>query len=102
MDPIRLPKTRMRLFITTVANIHADPVRLVGGLNHKEGRVEIQIGGQWGTVCHNGWDNNDAKVVCHMLGYGRYSFAGYELSKYHSLSWNGTACGSQIAIVSLS
>ena len=44
-------------------------MKLAGGLNASEGRVEILYNGQWGTVCDNNWDYNDAKVVCQQLGW---------------------------------
>ena len=44
-------------------------VRIVGGLNAKEGQVEVCLSGVWGTVCGSGWDENSAKVVCRQLGH---------------------------------
>ena len=36
------------------------------------GRVEVCIGGRFGTICDGGWNNQDASVVCGQLGFSPY------------------------------
>ena len=62
---------------TTYISIHphadtpsSSEIRLVGGRNQYEGRVEVNRSGEWQTVCDNSWNIAEADVVCRWLGYG--------------------------------
>ena len=70
--------TIMYLYVRTYVNIiynymltYIVPpnLRLVGGSNEYEGRLEILWNGVWGTVCDDGFGNVDAAVACRQLGY---------------------------------
>ena len=78
-----------KLFIHMIIKIGCveGEVRLVGGSNYTEGRVEICMSNEWGTVCDQQWNSTDASVVCRQLSLssignkylsGRITmFAGY-------------------------
>lgn len=55
-------------------------IRLVGGRSANEGRVELCLNNNWGTVCDTSWDVNDAMVVCRQL---RYSTNGNKINDVH-------------------
>ena len=44
-------------------------IRLVGGANTLEGRVEVCINATWGTVCDDLWGAEEASVACSQLGF---------------------------------
>ena len=44
-------------------------LRLADGNIANEGRVEICMNNEWGTVCDDSFSSTDATVACRQLGY---------------------------------
>ena len=66
------------LYMHTAKVCNHGDVRLLDGGVKYEGRVEYCYDGVWGTVCDDGWTEEDAAVVCHQLGHpseGEFSTA---------------------------
>ena len=67
------------LLIVAIESIHCQgngdgttaegDIRLAGGKKAGLGRLEIYLKGQWGTVCNDYFDMDDAMVVCRQLKY---------------------------------
>ncbi|KAL5509568.1 hypothetical protein EMCRGX_G004959 [Ephydatia muelleri] len=66
------------------SNTGIQGIRLVnsaGQSGGNQGRVEVQLAGQWGTICDDYWNINNARVVCRQLGFNNavaaVSFAAF-------------------------
>ncbi|XP_052086517.1 neurotrypsin-like [Mytilus californianus] len=83
-------------------DIVTTPIQLRGGKNRLQGRVEVYHSGQWGTICDDKFDQNDARVVCRMIGLevrltnGTFSGEG-RIEVKHDGEW-GSICGNSFDV----
>lgn len=61
------PKSKI---IHEILDLNSASLRLVGGRNNYEGRVEIYHNGTWGSICPDGWTLYEASAVCRHLAIG--------------------------------
>ena len=65
---------------------YIDNIRLVDGNGPSQGRLEVYYRGEWGTVCDDLFDINEANVVCRQLGYRR-------ATRWHDRAYFGRGTG---------
>ena len=72
--------------VPSLAQVTGD-VRLRDGPSSiYEGRVEIYRNGEWQSICDEGWDIEDADVVCKQLDYGYAESA--PIASFYGISFN--------------
>ena len=42
------------------------------------GRIEVCVGGRYGTISDTNWDNEDASVICSQLGFSPYGLSFFK------------------------
>lgn len=55
-------------------------IRLVGGLDDRQGRLEVYLDGRWGWIQQRSWDEASTSVVCRQLGLEGHNVTVYSTS----------------------
>ena len=73
----------MVLLLFYTAPCSTGDLRLAGNVAN-EGRVEVCMDNEWGTICDDSWGTSDANVACKQLGFSDASesilFSHYHLT----------------------
>ena len=75
--------TQPHNMLVNIAPCVTGQLRLAGGNIENEGRVEICMNNQWGTVCLESWGSADATVVCRQLGYSTQGWSEHLPCTFH-------------------
>ena len=66
----------VRITVGDINQLYQDPDFLEENYFIKDelarGRVEVCVGGIYGTICDHYWNNDDASLVCSQLGFTPY------------------------------
>ncbi len=54
--------------LSSVGCVEGEVRLLNGSIGVSEGRAEICLNNEWGTICDQMWDDIDAGIVCRQLG----------------------------------
>lgn len=57
-----------KYFVSLGPPLNITDVRLANGTGPYDGRAEIKVGNQWGTICNTNFDIIDADAFCRRLG----------------------------------
>ena len=58
----------MPYFLSTALVCSQGDIRLVGGANSRQGRIEVCNNDAWGTVCDDSFGAEEARIACIQLG----------------------------------
>ena len=73
--------------LLTDVECESGKIRLVGGVTDSVGRLEVCGNGVWGGVCNylQYWGPDNARVVCHQLGFSDEGIIKLYYMKHSSL-----------------